>query len=148
MPNKLMTMHGDQRHSVIVDNTRRSIHAWQDGVRNPSLTVLLVLELCAVFLAAPLAAKGLPIARAVAAHAAETGPLQPLTSSRVLPGLAQAEVLAVGRFDSQPGGEARACHDQLTSTGLRGWRCCCGQWCIPRRPTPPTRERMVSGSAL
>ena len=66
VPNKLMTMHGDQRHSVIVDNTRRSIHAWQDGARNPSLTVLLVLELCAVFLAAPLAAKGLPIARAVA----------------------------------------------------------------------------------
>jgi len=61
-----MTMHGDQRHSVIVDNTRRSIHAWQDGVRNPSLTALLVLELCAIFLAAPLAAKGLPIARAVA----------------------------------------------------------------------------------
>jgi hypothetical protein len=61
-----MTMHGDPHHSVIVDNTRRSIHAWQDGVRNPSLTALLVLELCAVFLAAPLAAKGLPIARAVA----------------------------------------------------------------------------------
>jgi hypothetical protein len=30
------------------------------------LTVLLVLDLCAIFLAAPLAAKGLPIARAVA----------------------------------------------------------------------------------
>jgi hypothetical protein len=30
------------------------------------LTVLLVLELCAVFIAAPLAAKGLPLARAVA----------------------------------------------------------------------------------
>ncbi len=30
------------------------------------LTVLLVLELCAMFIAAPLAAKGLPIARAVA----------------------------------------------------------------------------------
>jgi hypothetical protein len=30
------------------------------------LTALLVLELCAIFLAAPLAAKGLPIARAVA----------------------------------------------------------------------------------
>src|SRR5258708_20721624 len=61
-----MAMHGDQGHSVVVDKTRRSIHAWQDGVRNPSLTALLVLELCAIFLAAPLAAKGLPIARAVA----------------------------------------------------------------------------------
>src|SRR5258708_31486340 len=61
-----MAMHGDQGHSVVVDKTRRSIHAWQDGVRNPSLTALLVLELCAIFFAAPLAAKGLPIARAVA----------------------------------------------------------------------------------
>jgi membrane-bound ClpP family serine protease len=42
------------------------MHAWQDRIRDPSLTVLLILELCAVFLAAPLAAKGLPIARAVA----------------------------------------------------------------------------------
>ncbi len=66
MPKKLMTVQGDQRHSIPVDNTRRSIHAWQDGVRNPSLTALLVLELCAIFLATPLAAKGLPIARAVA----------------------------------------------------------------------------------
>ena len=30
------------------------------------LTVLLVLELCAIFIAAPLAAKGLPMARVVA----------------------------------------------------------------------------------
>jgi hypothetical protein len=51
VPRKLMTMHGDQRHSVIVDNTRRSIHTWQDGGRNPSLTALLVLEFCAIFLA-------------------------------------------------------------------------------------------------
>ena len=59
-------MYGSQRHSVVVDYTRRSLHAWQDRVRNPSLTALLVLEICAIFLAAPLAAKGLPIARAVA----------------------------------------------------------------------------------
>jgi Ion channel/Cobalt transport protein len=59
-------MHEDQRHSVIVDNRLRLIHAWQGRVRNPSLTILLILELCAIFLAAPLAAKGLPIARAVA----------------------------------------------------------------------------------
>jgi hypothetical protein len=61
-----MTVHGSQPHSIVVDNRRRSIHAWQDRIRDPSLTVLLILELCAVFLAAPLAAKGLPIARAVA----------------------------------------------------------------------------------
>src|SRR5262249_58269992 len=59
-------MYGFQRHSIVVDNSRRSIHAWQDRIRNPSLTVLLILELCVIFLATPLAAKGLPIARAVA----------------------------------------------------------------------------------
>jgi hypothetical protein len=59
-------MYGSQRHSIIVDDTQRSIHTWQDRVRNPSLTVLLALELCAIFLAVPLAAKGLPIAQAVA----------------------------------------------------------------------------------
>jgi hypothetical protein len=42
------------------------VHAWQDRIRDPTLTVLLVLELCATFLAEPLAARGLPIARAVA----------------------------------------------------------------------------------
>jgi hypothetical protein len=59
-------MRGSRRDTVVVDNRRRLIDAWQDRIRDPSLTVLLVLELCAVFLAAPLAAKGLPIARAVA----------------------------------------------------------------------------------
>jgi len=53
-----------QRHqrASVFDNRQRSIHASQERVRNPSLTVLLVLELCLVFLAAPLAAKGLLIA--------------------------------------------------------------------------------------
>jgi hypothetical protein len=60
-----MTVHGSQRHSVVVDNRRRSIHAWQDRVRDPGLTVLLVLQLCLIFFAAPLAAKGLPIARPI-----------------------------------------------------------------------------------
>jgi hypothetical protein len=55
-----------KRSSIVVDNTRRSIHAWQDRTRDPSLTVLLVLQLCAIFVAAPLAAKGLPMARTVA----------------------------------------------------------------------------------
>jgi hypothetical protein len=58
-------VNGSKRDSAVVDNARTRIRAWQDRIRDPSLTVLLVLELCAVFLAAPLAAKGLPIARAV-----------------------------------------------------------------------------------
>jgi hypothetical protein len=44
---------------------RRTIGAWQERIRDPSLTVLLALELALVFVAAPLAAKGLPIARPV-----------------------------------------------------------------------------------
>src|SRR5215470_15116315 len=40
--------------------------AHEDRVRDSSLTALLVLEIYAILLAAPLAAKGLPIARAVA----------------------------------------------------------------------------------
>jgi hypothetical protein len=59
-------VNGSKRDFAVVDNARTRIRAWQDRIRDPSLTVLLVLELCAVFLAAPLAAKGLPIARAVA----------------------------------------------------------------------------------
>ena len=49
-----------------MDNRRRSIPAWQDQISDPSLTVLLALQLCAIFVAAPLAAKGLPMARMVA----------------------------------------------------------------------------------
>jgi hypothetical protein len=45
---------------------RSSLSAWQDRIRDPMLTILLVLEVCAIFLAAPLAAKGPPIARAIA----------------------------------------------------------------------------------
>src|SRR5215471_3178458 len=60
------TMDRGQRPSIVVDNTTRSIPAWQDRIRDPSLTVLLVLQLCAIFVAAPLAAKGLPLARTVA----------------------------------------------------------------------------------
>jgi hypothetical protein len=58
-----MTVHGSERHSVVVDNRRTSIRGSQDRLREPGLTVLLILQLCLVFLAAPLAAKGLPIAR-------------------------------------------------------------------------------------
>jgi hypothetical protein len=35
-------------------------------IRDPSLTVLFILGFCAIFLAVPLAVKGLPIARAIA----------------------------------------------------------------------------------
>src|SRR5262252_5909915 len=59
-------MEGIRSHLIVVHNTRKSIRAWQERISDQSLTVLLVLELCAIFLAAPLAAKGLPIARVVA----------------------------------------------------------------------------------
>src|SRR6516164_9291017 len=58
-------MNTGKRPSIVVDNRRRSIPAWQDRISDPSLTVLLVLQLCAIFVAAPLAAKGLPMARMV-----------------------------------------------------------------------------------
>jgi hypothetical protein len=58
-------VHRSERHSVVVDNRRTSIRAWRDQFRDPGLTVLLILQLCLIFLAAPLAAKGLPIARPV-----------------------------------------------------------------------------------
>jgi voltage-gated potassium channel Kch len=54
------------RHLVAVDNRRSLIHTWQERFRDPALTVLLVLEICTIFLAVPLAAEGLPIARAAA----------------------------------------------------------------------------------
>jgi hypothetical protein len=54
-------VHGSQRHPFVVDTRRSSIRDWQDRFRDPSLTILLVLELCLVFLAGPLAAKGLLI---------------------------------------------------------------------------------------
>ena len=58
-------MRGSRHDAVVDDDRRRLIQAWRDRIRDPSLTVLLVLELCAVFLTAPLAAKGLPVAGAV-----------------------------------------------------------------------------------
>jgi hypothetical protein len=50
----------------MLDNTRELLPAWQDRVRDPSLTILFILQLCVMFVAEPLAAKGLPIARAFA----------------------------------------------------------------------------------
>src|SRR6516225_7976365 len=59
-------MNTGKRPSIVVDNSRRSIPTWQNRIGDPSLTVLLVLQLCAIFVAAPLALKGLPMARTVA----------------------------------------------------------------------------------
>jgi hypothetical protein len=58
-------LHQSQRHAAGFDGGRKPIHDWRDRVRNPSLTVLLVTELCLIFVAAPLAARGLPIARPI-----------------------------------------------------------------------------------
>jgi hypothetical protein len=55
----------NNRDSFVSGATRTSFRTWQDRVRDPSLTALLILELCVIFLALPLAAKGLPIARAI-----------------------------------------------------------------------------------
>ena len=54
-----------QHNAVVADDRRRFIQLWQDRLRDPALTVLLALELCTIFLAVPLAAKGLPKAQAV-----------------------------------------------------------------------------------
>jgi ion channel len=61
-----MTTHGHQRLSGVVESARKAIRAWQDRVRDWGLTLLLALQICAIFFAAPLAAAGLPIARALA----------------------------------------------------------------------------------
>jgi Ion channel len=44
---------------------KKRVRAWRDRIRDPSLTALLVLQLCAIFFAAPVAARGLPIARPI-----------------------------------------------------------------------------------
>jgi hypothetical protein len=57
----------ESQHSAAVANDLRTvIRPWHDRFRDPALTVLLALEICAIFLAVPLAAKGLPIAQLVA----------------------------------------------------------------------------------
>jgi hypothetical protein len=47
-------------------NGRSWFRAWQDRIRDPSLTMLFILLLCAGFVAEPLAARGLPVARGIA----------------------------------------------------------------------------------
>ena len=39
------------------------LHDWRERIRDPSLTALLIIQLCVIFIAAPLAALGLPWAR-------------------------------------------------------------------------------------
>jgi hypothetical protein len=57
----------ESQHSALVaDGRRRLVQPWHDRFRDPALTVLLTLEICTIFLAVPLAAKGLPTAQVVA----------------------------------------------------------------------------------
>jgi hypothetical protein len=63
---KTPIVNGAAQHDPGKGDRWSRVHAWQDRIRDPTLTVLLVLELCAVFVAAPLAARGLPMARVVA----------------------------------------------------------------------------------
>jgi len=55
-----MLGHGQQS-----EEAPASWDGFQDRIRNPSLTLLLVLELSSIFFAAPLAAKGLPLAERI-----------------------------------------------------------------------------------
>ena len=50
------------RHLRVLDNKPASLQAWQDRVRDPSLTALLVLQVFLLFVALPLATAGDPIA--------------------------------------------------------------------------------------
>src|SRR5215472_10467079 len=58
-------MHQHPRASAF-DKGRASLQGWRDRVRDPSLTVLLVLQVFLLFVALPLAAVGVPIAEPVA----------------------------------------------------------------------------------
>jgi hypothetical protein len=61
-----VNVRGFRSDSVVVDSAPRSTQTWQELFRDPALTVLLILELCTIFLVVPLAAKGLSVAQAVA----------------------------------------------------------------------------------
>lgn len=65
MPRQRLTIGAGQFGSVKKGRYGR-IHAWQDRIRDPSLTILLILYLATIFVALPLAAEGLAIARPVA----------------------------------------------------------------------------------
>ena len=61
--------------ATILDTKRASLHAWQDRLRDPSLTLLLVLQLLLMFVALPLAATGEPVAEHDRRDAAVAEPL-------------------------------------------------------------------------
>jgi len=63
--NEPVTVPTRRRATVALGDRQRRPHAWQDRIRDPSLTALLILKLCAIFVAAPLAARGLLIARPI-----------------------------------------------------------------------------------
>jgi ion channel len=52
-----------QQYSLRADSQQNSFQSWQDRFRDPALSTLLAFEVCLIFLAAPLAAKGVPIAK-------------------------------------------------------------------------------------
>jgi hypothetical protein len=58
-------MSGSRTHLIAAYSWLGSINAETDRFRDRGLTVLLVLELCLVFLAAPLASDGPPIVRPI-----------------------------------------------------------------------------------
>jgi hypothetical protein len=60
-----LTLHRYLR--AVFENKRASLHVWQDRIRNPSLMILLVLQLLLISLALPLAASGVPIAEPIVA---------------------------------------------------------------------------------
>jgi hypothetical protein len=62
---KPVTVRSRRRASATLADRRRSVAAWQDRIRDPSLTATLILQVCAIFVAAPLAARGLSIARPI-----------------------------------------------------------------------------------
>ena len=52
--------------ATVFNTKRASLQAWQDRLRDPSLTALLVLQVFLLFVALPLAATGVPVAQPVA----------------------------------------------------------------------------------
>jgi Ion channel len=53
------------RDRQITGHRPARIRAWQDRIRDPSLTALLILQICALFFVGPFAVRGLPIARPI-----------------------------------------------------------------------------------
>ena len=58
MAKKPATVSRRQGASVVLDDRRRLGGAWQDRIRDPSLTALLVLELGAIFIAGAAGGEG------------------------------------------------------------------------------------------